>query len=380
MINIVAVIDAEINGGKLRRFPNLACMKIAGYYKSKGVEVVLKTDYDDLEAYEKVYISKVFTKTKLDTKTLSLPNVEYGGTGFFYDKAKSLPGHIEHSFPDYRLYDGYVQRQLEKGVKTAALKCFTDYSIGFLTRGCFRKCPFCVNRNSGKCITHSPLGEFYDPCRKKIMLLDDNILAHNGWRRLVGELRSTGKPFTFKQGVDIRLVSTDFIELINQSKYDGELCFAFDDAADSPLIERKLSMFREHSGKAVRMYLFCAYDRSGRYDENFWLSDIGSIFKRLEIISKYQAIPYLMRYGKYLGSPYSGIYKTLATYCNVGGVFKSSSFKGFCENQLAMSVNKEKPCSRWRYYADFVQRHPSFETRFFSKDYWHMYNRTEDRQ
>jgi hypothetical protein len=32
VINIIAVIDAELaeNANKLRRFPNLACMKIAG--------------------------------------------------------------------------------------------------------------------------------------------------------------------------------------------------------------------------------------------------------------------------------------------------------------------------------------------------------------
>ena len=154
-------------------------MKLSGYHKARGDEVTLKTDYDNLHVFDKVYIAKVFTKTKVDDKILLLPNVQYGGTGFFYDNAPSLPVEVEHCAPDYSLYDGYVQAQVDKGMKSSALKCFTDYSIGFLTRDCFRKCGFCVNKKYDYCAIHSPLEEFYDSRRKKIMLLDDNILAHS---------------------------------------------------------------------------------------------------------------------------------------------------------------------------------------------------------
>ncbi len=58
-------------------------MKISGYYKAKGNNVTLKLDYKELDKYDKVYISKVFTKTKIDDEVLKLPNVKYGGTGFF---------------------------------------------------------------------------------------------------------------------------------------------------------------------------------------------------------------------------------------------------------------------------------------------------------
>jgi len=219
-------------------------------------------------------------------------------------------------------------------------------------------------------VDHSPLDEFYDSSRKKIMALDDNILANPNWQRLLEGLCATDKPFTLKQGVDLRLINMDFIKLINQARYDGELLFAFDDIADSEIIERKLSMFRENSRKAVRVYILCGYDPSGRYDHDFWLADIENIFKRLAIIGKYQALPYIMRYEKYLGSPYAGLYKTIANYCNACGFFRVSSLKQFCENHLEKTKNKTKPCSRWRYYADFVQQYPHFETRFFSEKCW----------
>ena len=43
---MIAVIDADLISKRNHNFPNLACMKISGYYKEKGYDVVLKRDYD----------------------------------------------------------------------------------------------------------------------------------------------------------------------------------------------------------------------------------------------------------------------------------------------------------------------------------------------
>lgn len=75
----IAIIDAEIIGKSKHRFPNLCSMKLSAYHKSIGDEVSLVLSYEGLEAYDKVYISKVFTKTPVPEEVLSMPNVEYGG-------------------------------------------------------------------------------------------------------------------------------------------------------------------------------------------------------------------------------------------------------------------------------------------------------------
>ena len=111
-------------------------MKISGYYKELGAEVELKLDYEDLFIYDKVFISKVFTDTPIDKEILKLPNVKYGGTGFFYDKAPQLPNEIEHHIPDYHLYDEWVNRQIDSGKKRNDFKYYLDYSIGYTTRKC----------------------------------------------------------------------------------------------------------------------------------------------------------------------------------------------------------------------------------------------------
>ncbi len=111
----IAIIDADLIGKKKHRFPNLACMKLSGYYKEQGNTITLKLDYDNLKNYDKVFISKVFTETPIDSQILQLNNVSYGGTGFYYDQAKPLPYEIEHHMPDYHLYDEWLGKQLRGG-------------------------------------------------------------------------------------------------------------------------------------------------------------------------------------------------------------------------------------------------------------------------
>lgn len=86
----VAIIDADLIGRKRHRFPNLVCMKLSGFYKEQGYQVSLKLDYEALQEYEKVYISKVFTDTPVPSEVLELPNVTYGGTGFFMTRHRGF--------------------------------------------------------------------------------------------------------------------------------------------------------------------------------------------------------------------------------------------------------------------------------------------------
>lgn len=100
----VAIIDADLIGRKRQRFPNLVSMKLSAYYKDLGCDVVLKTDYEGLDHYDRVFLSKVFTDTAIPAGIIERENVTAGGTGFFYDKAPDLPAVIEHHRPDYHLY------------------------------------------------------------------------------------------------------------------------------------------------------------------------------------------------------------------------------------------------------------------------------------
>lgn len=350
----IAIIDADLIGLKRHRFPNLACMKLSAYFKARGANVVLKLDYNELGKFDKVFISKVFTDTEIpgepkdktnkncdnisewyaDNEFLKQSNIEYGGTGFFYENAPSLPCEIEHIMPDYHLYDAWVSEQIANGAKRDEFKYYLDYSIGFLTRGCFRKCSFCVNRNKVKAVPASPIKEFLDVSRPKICLQDDNFFACPDWKRLLADLKATGKRFQFKQGLDERLLTTEKIEELFSCKTEGDLIFAFDNIADKEIIEEKLKMIRSlypNSKKTIKFYTFVGCDRKGVYDYEFWKQDIIDCFRRIEILMKYKCVPYITRFEKCKDSPFKGMYVNLARWCNQPSFFKKKSFREFCE-------------------------------------------------
>ena len=350
----IAIIDADLVSRNKHRFPNLACMKLSGYYKARGDQVELKTDYNDLGQYDKAFISKVFTDTLVDEFALTLPNVEYGGTGFFYDKAPSLPEEIEHHMPDYTLYNEYVFQKISDNGKRDEFKYYLDYSIGFLTRGCFRKCEFCVNKNYSKVCEHSPLHEFLDTSRKKICLLDDNFLGCPTWKRMLTELQQLGKPFQFKQGLDERILNDEKCEALFASKYDGDFIFAFDNIADKNIIEKNAKLIRKHcklKGQNIKFYVLCGFDRQGKYDLDFWKQDVKDTFERIFILSKYNFKPYIMRFEEYKNSPLYGTYVTLARWCNQPSFFYNLSYKEFCEKN---NTTITKVAASWRYFNELL--------------------------
>lgn len=325
----IAIIDADLVGRKKHRFPNLVCMKLSAYHKELGDYVELKTDYLGLQKYDHVYLSKVFTDTPVPDSILSLSNLSYGGTGFYYDKAPPLQPEIEHHMPDYHLYDDWVSQQIASGKKPTKFSYYKDYSIGFLTRGCFRKCAFCVNKNYNRVQRHSPLEEFFDPSRPKICLLDDNFLGCPAWKEMLAELQATNRPFQFRQGLDERLLTDEKCEMLFNSRYDGDYIFAFDNIADAKLIESKILLARKYTDKVLKFYCFTGFDRDDIWDKAFWKQDILDLMIRVEILMRNRCAPYVMRFARYEESPYRGFYITVARWCNQLSLYKKKTLREF---------------------------------------------------
>ena len=110
----IALHDSDYNG-----FPNYALMKLSAWHKAQGDHVEW---WIPMVTYDKVYSSKIFTFSPED------PNLPEGtikcGTG--YGNLEKLPQEIDDMMPDYSLYPR------------------VEHSIGFITRGCIRKCPWCI--------------------------------------------------------------------------------------------------------------------------------------------------------------------------------------------------------------------------------------------
>lgn len=381
----IAIIDAEIIGKTKHRFPNLCSMKLSSYHKSIGDSVTLKTDYESLELFDKVYISKVFTKTEVPEHVLSMPNVQYGGTGFYYDKAPPLPPEVEHIMPDYHLYDEWVEQAISSGVKRNEFTYYLDYSIGYLTRKCFRGCYYCVNRNYKGVEVASPLSEFMDESRPKLCFLDDNFLGCPKWRELIQPVIESKKRFQFKQGLDERLLTAEKIIEISKWKYDGEVIFAFDNIEDKELITSKLELIRStvpNWKRELKFYVFCGCDKYGKYDDEFWEQDITNLFERISILSRYGAKPYIMRFEKVYDSKFASFYAAVAAWCNQPSIFNTFTFRLFCQCR-GMRKNGYKLYKRdvegylknigikgseWRAMEQVANSYPKIATTYFDFD------------
>ena len=385
----VAIIDADLLGRTKHRFPNLVCEKLSAYWKERGAEVELKLNYEELEKYDEVFISKVFTdtwvpdwileKVDMDAGTADLPsNIHVGGTGFFFAHAPNLDDEIEHHMPDYHLYDEWINDEVERAKEEheragkhfnkssfmVQFKEYTDYSIGFVTRGCFRKCPFCVNQKYERVFLHSPLEEFYDSTRKKVCLLDDNVLGCPQWKDILEELIALKKPFKFKQGMDERILTEEKCKLLFNASYDGDYTFAFDNVSDYDLIHNKLKLIRKYSKATnIKFYVLVGFESTGA-------SDIENMWKRVELLMRYQCLPYIMRYrnkneAPWKDSKYRGMYVTMARWCNQPSFFKKKSFRQYCEANQALVKTEGYICSSMRALLDFENEYPEIAAKYF---------------
>lgn len=392
----IGIIDADLIGRKKHRFPNLVCEKISGYWKEKGEKVFLLLDYNHLDDYDQVFISKVFTDTPIPDWILQYAEdhddrVHIGGTGFFFDRAPNLPDEVEHHMPDYDLYNEWIENECLKAEKLAQqqnkdfnrssflsqFKEYTDYSIGFVTRGCFRKCSFCVNQKYDHVFRHSPLEEFYDPSREKVCLLDDNVLGCLEWKSILEELVALGKPFKFKQGLDERLLTDEKCKLLFSANYDGDYTFAFDNISDYDLIHKKLKLIRKYTkATAVKFYVLAGFESTD-------VEDIKNMWKRVALLMKYRCVPYIMRYQNKNDAPWKRsefreIYITMARWCNQPSFFKKISFRQYCQANQDRVKTEGTLCTAMRALTSFEKQYPEIAAKYFDLRFGEYYLEKEE--
>ena len=219
-------------------FPNLPLMKLSAYHKQLG---------DSVEWYQpmfsghmdRVYMSKVFSFTPDYEYNIDASEVISGGGGyatkledgkevFHKELDETLPGEIEHIYPDYNLYP-----ELTK-----------DTAYGFMTRGCPRGCNFCIvgNKEGRKAHTVAPLEEFWHG-QKNIVLCDPNPIAVPDWKDNLQQLIDSKVNVDFNQGVDIRLMTEEKADYIRRIKVKA-VHFAWDNYEDKDLILPKLKYFK----------------------------------------------------------------------------------------------------------------------------------------
>jgi len=178
-------------------------MKVSRYFKDQGRRVILARGQVCVRGVEAVYASAVFSRSLTANRVTKLreyygDTLTIGGSGV--DLGKRLPAEIERLPADYSLYP-------ELG----------DRAVGFLTRGCPFACPFCVvPRKEGPPREVAGLDELLPDGQRKLILLDDNILAHPKAGDLLEEIAARELMVNFTQTLDLRLLDKEKIHLVKR--------------------------------------------------------------------------------------------------------------------------------------------------------------------
>ncbi len=276
-------------------FPNFALMRSSAYYKSKGYNVEWATMFSE---YDRVIASKIFTFSQ-DYNYLSLKSKEFikGGTG--YDIKSKLIDCIENSnLMDYSLYPQY------------------NFSIQFFSRGCIRKCPFCLVRDKeGYISTVEPVN--LNPKGEWIEVLDNNFFANPEWHKSVDYLMKAKQPIKL-HGVDVRIMDEEQSFYLNKLKMKQNIHIAW----DLPQIDLKDRL--NEMVKHIKPYKITCYVLVG------FNSTIEQDLLRLNTLKNLGITPFVQPYRDFTNDRKPKQYELdLARWANKMWIFKSCDFTEF---------------------------------------------------
>jgi len=297
-------------------------MKISGYHKMKGDTVGFRVSDPDM-----VYASVIFTKNKhkVDGIKAFYPDakVDIGGSG--YNIKKKLPVEIEYLSPtDYSLYPEF------------------DSYYGFTSRGCIRKCHFCLvpkkegrfrSERSVEAIVCEDTSYFSLGIVKpnnlgvppggynKITLFDNNILADKElFMQVTKEIIDRGLKVDFNQGLDIRLLDADVAQRLRELQPISIWRFAFDDISYKNYVIRGLKIL-EDAGINPRHYCqFYVY----MHNDN----DFDSALERCSILRDHGTQAFIMINGDLTPSERTQRMKDLKRWCRPW-IFWDSTFSEY---------------------------------------------------
>jgi hypothetical protein len=216
--------------------PNLALMKLGRHFKAQGGKVALVRGVEELPRAGTVLASSVFSTAGSARRVDRLrhhygADLQVGGSGVDL-RLRLAPG-IESLPPDYSLYP-------ELG----------DRALGFLTRGCPRRCPFCVVP-----VKEGPPRQVSDldtllQGRRKLILLDDNLLAHPLALELLEQMASRELAVNFNQTLDVRLLTPESAGLLRRIRGSNATftrrvhCFSLNDTRELELVRERYALLQ----------------------------------------------------------------------------------------------------------------------------------------
>ncbi len=282
------------------KLPNLALMKLSAWHKAQGDEVGW---WSPMEQFDRVYAAKVFDFSP-DNAYLPQTAIK-GGTG--YDLTTNLPPEVESCFPDYSLYPAM------------------DYALGFTTRGCVRRCPFCVvPRKEGALRVVGDLSNFWYG-QHDVVLLDNNLTAApmDHFRMVCEQLLECDVRVDFNQGLDLRLMTDAHAEQLARLRLRKQIHFAWDNMSDELAVRTGLTTMARHMPLTrVMVYVLIGYDSTPAED-----------YYRVMELQAIGVDPFVMPFNKR-----DSYQRAFTRWCNHKAIFRSTDWAHYRDRPVGMAV------------------------------------------
>lgn len=276
--------------------PNIAMMKISQYYKWQ--ETVDWCNPLEFSLFDKVYASSIFTYSD---KSYINGKIICGGTGF--DIKSHLPQKIDDCEQDYSLYPDFTQ------------------AIGFLTRGCIRKCPDCfVPEKEGSI---KPYRDITDVARdrKEVILFDNNILSCDYGLTQIEKIVDLELKVDFNQGLDARLITDEIAKLLSKVKWLRPLRMACDNMEMIEPVRKAVELLRWHNCRPTRYTIYVMF------------KDIESAMERVKIIKGIGCNPFVQPYRNVAGDEPVKEHKDFASWVDQKIIFKTIPWEVYKRNR-----------------------------------------------
>lgn len=191
-----------------------------------------------------------------------------------------------------------------------------DMAIGRFTRGCIRKCPWCVVPKMDGNVVRSvaSLDDFW--CgQEAVRVLDDNILADSDiFCKACEQIRSKGKAIkkVIWEALDIRLINDETAAALHSLGGSYTIHFAWDGPAQDDAVPRGVEILNRNGVRPYRLmfYVLVGFNTTREYDMH-----------RIMTLKEMGCHPYVMPFDR--SDPYQHY---LQRYTNNKWVFKSCTF------------------------------------------------------
>ena len=290
------------------RFPPLGLMKLASYHRSRGDEIkyVRGLDSDLNFNPDKIEITSLFTYAwepvhdaiEFYRNIFPDANMQLGGI-----YASIMPERLKSIYPYLNIHIGLCKEAdnyLPDYDILKDIKKWKDWksSLIFSSRGCLRKCPFCVVPKLEGTIRPAleDIQEYIHPGHKNIILLDNNFFASPRWKVILKELKDIDLPVDFNQGLDARLIDEEKARLLADIRVPSKSSFrfAYDYLDEKSAISDALDLLSDYGVKRRNILIYALYNF---YDLDKALGDTPETFlERVNDVLEMRCTIYPMRF------------------------------------------------------------------------------------